>query len=415
METPSSHSTRPTATESATFPQFAQLPAELRRKIWRRALPRRVVHLRLKMDMNAWNWATEGDWWTHYRVAADPFPVASPARALYHGDGNGNGDNDDDDAGPALLRVNVEARAEALHVYRRRLALDPATLQRCLETATALGKDGPEGPARQTWTQQAPDLLKHMCAPAGMPRFDARRDVLVWAGIRRWCSAGGLGNSSSSSSSNGATTAASSTLCALFEATCRAARHVVVEYDTRLDGPLRALARAIAADEPGLATLTLQTAAPETTRREPYWRGDFRVVAAAPSRRAVAVLSPRQSDAASAREDVDEHEEYGAEAAALLRRHHVVFLPSAPPVPEGGFVVLAVVTPEQLAAIASRGLPSTMAIFMDSALAHTFAGTLMATQWTTDEGAGGPEAVAVPGAKTIQSFHGFCDPDYGLP
>ena len=46
-----------------TFPQFNLLPTELRLKIWMNAIPRRTIAVQFKEDLDAWNWATEPNWW----------------------------------------------------------------------------------------------------------------------------------------------------------------------------------------------------------------------------------------------------------------------------------------------------------------------------------------------------------------
>ncbi|KAI1864945.1 uncharacterized protein JN550_008491 [Neoarthrinium moseri] len=55
-----------------SFHLFPLLPTELRLKVWHHALPCRTIPFRFKLNLDAWNWASEGDWWSQlYIKAAD--------------------------------------------------------------------------------------------------------------------------------------------------------------------------------------------------------------------------------------------------------------------------------------------------------------------------------------------------------
>lgn len=129
-----------------TFPQFALLPAELRCKIWRQALPRRTVAFRLKMDMDAWNWSSEDDWWMHFYVAAD-YPTSTI---------------------PAVCFTNHEAYGELSKLYQPfKLQIESlrwAFYERFAEEST----------------------LIRMCEQARTPRFNADLDIMEWTRIHRW-------------------------------------------------------------------------------------------------------------------------------------------------------------------------------------------------------------------------------------
>lgn len=98
---PSAH---PKVELPTTFPQFNLLPTELRLKIWRDAIPRRTIAVRFKEDLDAWNWATEPNWWLCDDLKLDR---VRPRPRL-----------------PSVAYVNREARAEVLKWYDRSPKVD---------------------------------------------------------------------------------------------------------------------------------------------------------------------------------------------------------------------------------------------------------------------------------------------------
>ncbi|KAH8193785.1 hypothetical protein TruAng_012051 [Truncatella angustata] len=188
----------------ATFPHFSSLPAELRCKVWKFALPQRTVNFRLKMDMDAWNWASESDWWAHYVLTGDYHSAAATQ--------------------PALLLVNHEARFESRKAYKQ-LAIDKAVLQRCLADDAVV--DG---------------RLERMRNLNKTPRLNLDHDILEWAHVKRW-------------SRNNPVKCG-----ALFLAASMSVQHVVVEYDHYLHTSLVSLAFSVLDVESPLRSLTIKVA-----------------------------------------------------------------------------------------------------------------------------------------------------------
>ncbi|KAI1870544.1 uncharacterized protein JN550_005087 [Neoarthrinium moseri] len=81
----------------SAFALFPLLPDELKLKIYRMALPGRSVPVRLKLDLEAWNWSSERDWWTCYALVPDTDAPRTPL--------------------PALLGVRYEAWQELRNLY----------------------------------------------------------------------------------------------------------------------------------------------------------------------------------------------------------------------------------------------------------------------------------------------------------
>jgi hypothetical protein len=110
-----------TAPITNTFHLFPYLPPELWLKIWAHALPRRTVPFRLKLDMDAWNWSTEGEaWWTQFRLRPE-----SPQPAL-----------------PPVLHASAEARRELLRSSYPWFSVPDRILARCGLDAQAVRRDG---------------------------------------------------------------------------------------------------------------------------------------------------------------------------------------------------------------------------------------------------------------------------------
>ncbi|ORY69059.1 uncharacterized protein BCR38DRAFT_482531 [Pseudomassariella vexata] len=135
-----------------SFPQFSLFPAELRVKIWQHALPQRTVYVRLRMNMDAWNWASESDWWAHYMLSSDYMYPESPP--------------------PALFFVNHESRAETRKFYRR-LSIDRELLKQYLFTATDHEQYGVSDDVEDT-------ALERTCNAGKTPWFNVDTDVLEW-------------------------------------------------------------------------------------------------------------------------------------------------------------------------------------------------------------------------------------------
>lgn len=196
------------------FPQFNSLPAELRCKVWRFALPQRTVHFRLKMDMDAWNWAPESDWWAHYVLTGD-YKTAATTQ-------------------PALLLVNHEARFESRKAYKQ-LLIERAVLRRCLaDPAVADGS------------------LERMRTLKKAPRLNVDNDILEWAHVKRW--------SRNNPSRCGA----------LFLAASMSVQHVVVEYDHYIHTSLVSLAYSVLDVESPLKSLTIKVTDAATHKKYAY-------------------------------------------------------------------------------------------------------------------------------------------------
>lgn len=191
----------------SSFPQFSQLPAELRCKIWRFAIPRRTIPARLKLDLDAWNGATETDWMQHYRVVFD-----GPEPSL-----------------PPLPLVNHEARYEITRSYSRPLAISSAALKQSLG---ARSLDDAE--------------FEDMCASSRISRFNAECDVLEWKDPKRW-----LPRSMQLQQPH-----------PLFLAACLSVRHVSLEYEASMHRQLEALTAAVLDKDQPLETLTVTLVLP---------------------------------------------------------------------------------------------------------------------------------------------------------
>ncbi|KAF7531744.1 hypothetical protein G7054_g8603 [Neopestalotiopsis clavispora] len=192
----------------ASFPQFSLLPAELRCKVWRYALPQRTVFFRLKMDMDAWNWASESDWWAHYVLTGDHKSATATTTTTQQL--------------PSLLLVNHEARFESAKAYRQ-LTIDKAVLKRCLSNEFVVDSS-----------------LERMRNLKKTPRLNVDNDILEWAHVKRW------------SRNNPARCSA------LFLAASMSVQHVVVEYDHYLHTSLLSLALSVMDVESPLKSLTLK-------------------------------------------------------------------------------------------------------------------------------------------------------------
>ncbi|KAI0095395.1 hypothetical protein F4814DRAFT_187481 [Daldinia grandis] len=184
----------------SSFLQFRLLPAELRYKIWRLAIPYRFVPARLKLDLDAWNAATESDWvQVHYRIIHDE--RMSPL--------------------PRLALVNHEARQEIIKSYKP-LKISRDTVRRSLGT--------------QSIDEMA---LGIMCGSSRITQFNVESDVLEWAEPRRW------------------STGTRELPYPIFLAACLSVRHVSIEYDLSMHTQLETLALAVLDQDQQLETLTI--------------------------------------------------------------------------------------------------------------------------------------------------------------
>ncbi|KAI1767138.1 hypothetical protein GGR53DRAFT_144225 [Hypoxylon sp. FL1150] len=184
-----------------SFPQFSQLPAELRCKIWRFAIPRRTIPARLKLDLDAWNGATESDWMQHYRVVFD-----GPEPSL-----------------PPLPLVNHEARYEITRNYSKPLEISRAAIKQSLGTRSV--DDA---------------TFEDLCASSRISRFNPECDVLEWKNPMRW-----LPRISQQQPHP------------LFLAACLSVRHISLEYDPSMHKQLEAITAAVLDKDQPLETLTI--------------------------------------------------------------------------------------------------------------------------------------------------------------
>lgn len=219
------------ATESQSqpqpiFPQFALLPAELRLRIWRYAAPRRTIPVRLKQDLDAWNWASNLDWWMHYNVVPDgqsPSPV------------------------PAVLLVNTEARAEVVKQYQHPLRIDRDHVRRTTRVPDEYESvhDGDE---------QTSKSFDKMCDASSVRPFHPYCDVLEWAETWRWHRD------------------AMTNTTPLFLGACLSVRHVSIEYALWMCGPLLRLAKAVVSEKhpTQLSTITVTINQPRERRQTQY-------------------------------------------------------------------------------------------------------------------------------------------------
>ncbi|KAI1842061.1 hypothetical protein JX266_011712 [Neoarthrinium moseri] len=164
------------------------------------------------MDMDAWNWASESDWWAHYLLTGDYKSTLTPQ--------------------PALLFVSHEARAESLRAYKQ-LQISKPLLRRCL--------------ADDAVDDRRLERMRHL---AKTPKLNVNTDVLEWAQVKRW--------SRNNPSKCGA----------LFLAASMSVQHIVVEYDHYLHTSLVALALAVLDVESPLKSLTIKVN--DSTTQEPF-------------------------------------------------------------------------------------------------------------------------------------------------
>ncbi|KAJ1326203.1 2EXR family [Microdochium nivale] len=231
-----------------SFPQFALLPAELRLRIWRFAAPRRTVPVRLKQDLDAWNWASNLDWWMHYNVVSD----------------NNNPHKQQHDAAapdynkiPAVLLVNTEARGELIKQYREPLRINRELVKwlslrpwegplATVGLAANLGLGQPQQPASESFDR--------MCDAPSVKPFHPEFDVLEWAETWRW--------------HRDATT----NTTPLFLGACLSVRHVSLEYAVWMSQPLGTLARMITEkrSDISLQTITVTVNQPRKRRQSQF-------------------------------------------------------------------------------------------------------------------------------------------------
>ncbi|KAI1371104.1 hypothetical protein F4677DRAFT_318319 [Hypoxylon crocopeplum] len=202
-----------------SFPQFSLLPAELRCRIWRSAIPRRTVRARLKWDLDAWNGAEEGEWMhIFYGVVPDGRVTALPPVSL----------------------VNHEARYEIMKSYNKPLQISRDTVVRSLG-----GVSVPDS------------AIDCMTDSSTIPRFDPDHDVLEWTGTGRW------GTKEENSPRP------------LFLAACLSVRHVSIEYDVSMYTQLEVLAVGLLDQDQPLETLTITVKNVEYSIKE--GRAQFRL------------------------------------------------------------------------------------------------------------------------------------------
>ncbi|KAI1778500.1 hypothetical protein F4818DRAFT_406257 [Hypoxylon cercidicola] len=188
-----------------SFPQFSRLPAELRCKIWRFAIPRRTIPARLKLDLDAWNAATEADWMQHYRVEFDgPVPPLPP-----------------------LPLVNHEARYEITRSYSKPLEISGDAVKRSLGDRSV--DDA---------------TFEDMCGSSRISRFNPECDVLEWKDPKRW-----LPHIPQQPHP-------------LFLAACLSVRHVSLQYEASMHKQLEALTLAVLDSDQPLETLTVTLVLP---------------------------------------------------------------------------------------------------------------------------------------------------------
>ncbi|KAK6214009.1 hypothetical protein LQW54_004783 [Pestalotiopsis sp. IQ-011] len=162
----------------SSFHLFTQLPMELRLKIYHLALTPRTVPVRLRLDLDAWNWSTEKDWWTTYAVVPDKEFPSSPM--------------------PSVLGSCYEARRELSGLYGC-LEIERSILESLLGPGS--GKlhpsdddDGAETEADQVdKSSSTKKLLESLLSGSQgrrRPRFNPDRDILAWREPRRWACCG---------------------------------------------------------------------------------------------------------------------------------------------------------------------------------------------------------------------------------
>ncbi|OTA77307.1 hypothetical protein M434DRAFT_402364 [Hypoxylon sp. CO27-5] len=196
----------------SSFPQFRLLPAEIRCKVWRFAIPSRTIPARLKLDLDTWNAATETDLLlTHYRVIYDRQVPLLPSAGL----------------------VNHEAHHEIMKRYK------PLRLSRDA-VKHALGYQEVDDTAFNT-----------MCNSSRISSFNPECDVLEWMAPQHW------------------TVFDFEKLCPLFVAACLSVRHVSFHFQDYLQARLEVIALAVLDPDQPLETLTI-TLGPSVERVSRY-------------------------------------------------------------------------------------------------------------------------------------------------
>ncbi|KAI0383413.1 hypothetical protein F5Y04DRAFT_251257 [Hypomontagnella monticulosa] len=199
----------------SSFPQFRHLPSELRCKIWRLAIPGRTVFVRLKLDLDAWNAATETDWMqTHYRLVPDGQLPPLPAVAL----------------------VNREAWHEVMTAYAPFRISEDVRRRTHASFSTCMMGELDRGAVRPSADDAALDL---MYDGARVPHFNMDTDALEWSSPGRWA------------------TKSFREPCLLFLAACLSVRYVSIEYDQSMCVQLEDLVLAFLDPDQPLETLTI--------------------------------------------------------------------------------------------------------------------------------------------------------------
>lgn len=191
-----------------SFPLFSHLPAELRLKIWRLGLPRRVVPIRLKLDMDAWNWANDDDWWKQYNLQA-----VKPRVPL-----------------PQMRLACRESLHEVTPLYTD-FSISERIWKRCLSISDDHDASGSAAPRKES--------AIHQHRPRDLPRLNPSTDVLHWPYYKPGFHEESL---------------------PLFVAACLSARHVSVEIEGHsLHETFETLTMAVLDPAGPLETLTLRT------------------------------------------------------------------------------------------------------------------------------------------------------------
>ncbi|KAI0106582.1 hypothetical protein F4776DRAFT_657687 [Hypoxylon sp. NC0597] len=184
----------------SSFHQFCLLPAEIRCKIWRFAIPCRIIPARLKLDLDTWNAATETDLlMTHYRVIYDGQRPLLPSAGL----------------------VNHEAHHEMIKRYK------PLRLSRDA-VKHALGYQKVDDTAFNT-----------ICDSSRISSFNPECDVLEWMAPQRWI------------------VPDFEKRCPLFIAACLSVRHVSFHFQEKTPTRLDIIALAVLDPDQPLETLTI--------------------------------------------------------------------------------------------------------------------------------------------------------------
>ncbi|KAH7025708.1 uncharacterized protein B0I36DRAFT_328954 [Microdochium trichocladiopsis] len=362
------------AEQSPLFPQFALLPAELRLRIWSFAAPRRTIPVRLKQDLDAWNWASNLDWWMHYNVVPD-----------------GQGPS----VIPAVLLVNTEARREAIKQYRQPLRIERDHVKRGIRRSREPELD-------QNLDQQSSKSFDKMCDASSVKPFHEFCDVLEWAETWRWHRD------------------AMTNTTPLFLGACLSVRHVSIEYALWMFGHLETLAKAAMSKRhpTSLQTITVTINQPRE-RRQTQYRLAKRPRASQPY--------PRTSVNTDLGKDTVEEAE-----AAIAKAGAVTFDPGATE-PQNEFALFQVTRPadlndrevasaclNQLRSESERLFDVAYRLYTESSSGHddTIPGRLLSdvAEWCEKLNlqAVDPFSRGLSVDFTIPS-HGTCSPEYGLP